>query len=89
MWQAATLVSLVGDQIMSMPVEVLEAELLRLPMADRVRLLDKVIASLDEDKMRDQAWDRLAAQRQSEIVRGESVPVLGPEFIEQLRSELS
>ena len=89
MWQAVTFVSLVGDQIMSMPVEVLEAEFLRLPTADRVRLLDKVIASLDEDKMRDQAWDRLAAQRQSEIVRGESVPVLGPEFMEQLRSELS
>ena len=74
---------------MSMPVEVLEAEFLRQSTADRVRLLDKVIASFDDDKMRDQAWDRLAAQRQSEIVRGESVPVLGPELMEQLRSELS
>ena len=74
---------------MSMPVEALEAEFLRLSTADRVRLLDRVIASLDEDKMRDQAWDRLAAQRQAEMVTGKSVPVSGPEFIEQLRSELS
>ena len=74
---------------MSMPVEALEAEFLRLSTADRVRLLDRVIASLDEDKMRDQAWDRLAAQRQAEMVAGKSVPVSGPEFIEQLRSELS
>ena len=74
---------------MSMPVEALEAEFLRLPTADRVRLLDRVIASLDQDKMRDQAWDRLAAQRQAEIAGGTSVPVSGPEFVEQLRAELS
>ncbi len=74
---------------MSMPVEALEVEFLRLPTADRVRLLDRVIASLDEDKLRDQAWDRLAAQRQAEIVAGESRAVPGPDFVEQLRAELS
>ena len=73
---------------MSMPVEVLQAEFLRLSTADRVRLLESVIASLDEDKLRDRAWDCLAAERQAEMVAGKSVPVSGPEFIEQLRSEL-
>ena len=74
---------------MPIPVEALEAEFLRLPAADRVRLLDRVIASLDADKSRDQAWDRLAAERQAEIEADPSVLVSGPEFLEQLRSELS
>lgn len=74
---------------MSMPVEALEVELMRLPTADRVRLLDRVIASLDADKARDQAWDRLAAVRQAEIASGASIPVPGSEFIEQLRAELA
>ena len=74
---------------MSMPVEALEAEFLRLPTADRVRLLDRVIASLDADKTRDQAWERLAAERQAEFKNGLSLPVDGPAFVEALRAELS
>lgn len=50
---------------MSLPVEALELEVLRLPVADRERLLDRVIASLDADKARDKAWDALAAKRDS------------------------
>jgi len=34
------------------PVEVLEAELLQLPKADRIRVLDRVVASLDADAAR-------------------------------------
>ena len=34
---------------MGMPVEVLEAELLQFPKADRIRVLDRVVASLDAD----------------------------------------
>jgi hypothetical protein len=74
---------------MSMPIEALEAELLRLPTADRARLLDRIIASLDADKARDEAWDRLAAQRDEEIERGQSTPVPGPEALARLRAELT
>ena len=74
---------------MPMPVEALEAEFLRLPTADRVRLLDRVIASLDADKARDQAWERLAAERQAEFKSGTSLPVDGASFVEKLRTELS
>lgn len=74
---------------MSMPVEALEAELLRLPTAERIRLLDRVIASLDADEARDEAWDRLAAQRDQEIETGTSLPVPGPEALMRLRAELS
>jgi hypothetical protein len=74
---------------MSLPLEVLELELLRLPPADRTRLLDRVIASLDADKARDKAWDDVAAARDAGIERGESVPVAGHDAIARLRSELT
>ena len=74
---------------MSLPVEALELEVLRLPTAERERLLDRVIASLDADKARDKAWDNLAAKRDAEIERGESTPVSGPEVVARLRAELS
>ena len=74
---------------MSLPAEALELEVLRLPTAERERLLDRVIASLDADKARDKAWDNLAAKRDLEIERGESTPVSGPEVVARLRVELS
>jgi Putative addiction module component len=74
---------------MTLPVEALELELLRLPTSERARLLDRVIASLDADKARDKAWDELAAQRDAEIERGESSPVSGPEVLARVRTELA
>jgi hypothetical protein len=73
---------------MSMPIEALEAELLRLPTIERARLLDLVVASLDADKGRDEAWDQLAALRDAEIDSGLSTPVSGPEAIRRLRANL-
>ena len=74
---------------MTLPVEALELEILRLPTSERARLLDRVIASLDADKARDKAWDELAAQRDAEIERGESSPVSGSEVLARLRAELA
>jgi len=51
---------------MGLPVEVLESELLQLPKADRIRVLDRVVASLDADAIRDAAWDAISAQRDAE-----------------------
>ena len=73
---------------MSLPIEALEAELLRLSAVERARLLDRVVASLDADKSRDEAWDSLAATRDAEIASGASIPVSGPEAIAKLRAEL-
>jgi Putative addiction module component len=89
LWQATNLDPLNKDPTMSLPVEALELEVLRLPAAERERLLDRVIASLDADKDRDKAWDNLAAKRDTEIERGESTPVSGPEVVARLRAELS
>ena len=73
---------------MSMPIEALEAELLRLPSVERARLLDLVVASLDADKARDDAWVRLAALRDAEIEGGLATPVPGPEAMARLRADL-
>ena len=89
LWQSTAVTPTHTVSTMTLPVESLELELLRLPTSERARLLDRVIASLDADKARDKAWDELAAQRDAEIERGESSPVSGPEVLARLRAELA
>ena len=55
---------------MSSTLETLQAEILRLPPADRARLLDRLIASLDVDASTEAAWDQLADQREKELAAG-------------------
>jgi Putative addiction module component len=74
---------------MTLLVEALELALLRLSTSERARLLDRVVASLDADKTRDKAWDKLAARRDVEIERGESSPVSGAKALARLRAELA
>lgn len=52
---------------MTIALETLQAEVLRLPPADRARLLDRLIASLDMDADAEAAWDELANQREQEL----------------------
>ena len=74
---------------MSRPIEALAEEVLQLPTEVRSRLLDRVVASLDADRARDQAWDAVAARRDAEIDSGSSASVLGPEVLARLRAELN
>ena len=69
-------------------IESLELELLGLPAVDRARLLDRVVASLDAERARDEAWDQVAATRDSEIERGTTSALSGDEAITRLRKEL-
>ena len=73
---------------MSRPFEALAEEVLQLPTEDRSKLLDRVVASLDADRKRDQAWDALAARRDAEIESGQEAAVPGPEVLTRLRAEL-
>ncbi|HQS99713.1 MAG: hypothetical protein B7Y26_10925 [Hydrogenophilales bacterium 16-64-46] len=54
---------------MSLPLEVLQAEVLGLPTADRAKLLDSLIGSLDADAEIEAAWDALAARFIAEFDR--------------------
>jgi len=62
---------------MTTALETLQAEVLRLPPADRAKLLDRLIASLDVDAGVEAAWDELADQREQELATGAvaAVPV--------------
>ena len=57
--------------------ETLQAEVLRLSPADRAKLLDRLIASLDVDANSEAAWDRLAETREQELQAGtaQAVPL--------------
>jgi putative addiction module component (TIGR02574 family) len=55
---------------MSIALETLQAEVLRLSPADRAKLLDRLIASLDMDASVEEAWDKLADQRERDVSTG-------------------
>jgi putative addiction module component (TIGR02574 family) len=56
-------------------LETLQAEVLRLSPADRAKLLDRLIASLDVDTDAEAAWDALADAREQEFDSGAAKPV--------------
>ena len=55
---------------MQATLETLQAEVLRLSPADRAKLLDRLIASLDVDPEAETAWDELADRREQELDTG-------------------
>jgi hypothetical protein len=74
---------------MSTSLEVLEAEVLQLAPADRSRLFERLIASLDLDADVEQAWDEVADRRERELDAGTALMVPAPEAIARLRQRLS
>jgi hypothetical protein len=73
---------------MGIPVEVLEAELLLLTKAERIRVLDRVVASLDADAARDAAWDAVAKERQIQAEADPSQLLPLDDVLARLRAEL-
>ena len=73
---------------MTIELEVLQTEVLRLSPADRARLLDRLIESLDGERTLDERWDQEAARRNAEIEEGSSIPVDGKEVVNRLRAEI-
>jgi len=72
---------------MSPTVAALEAEVLRLPAAERANLVNRLIASLDADPEVEEAWASEVEQRHAEIERGDVTLRAGPETLARLRSE--
>ncbi len=56
-------------------LEALQAEVMRLSSADRARLLDRLVASLDVDAEAEAAWDELADERDAEFSSGSAAAV--------------
>jgi putative addiction module component (TIGR02574 family) len=61
--------------MMSLSLEILEAEVLRLSAAERSRLLDRLIASLEADAEVEAEWDAIADRREAELDSGASKSV--------------
>ena len=60
-----------------MKIEEIEQELLKLPLAERARLAERLIASLDEDAEIEAAWMAEVRRRDKELVSGavEAIPL--------------
>ena len=70
-------------------LEVLEAEVLKLAPAERTRLLERLIASLDTDPEIEAAWDQEADRREAALASGAVSAVPGHEAIARLQARLS
>jgi putative addiction module component (TIGR02574 family) len=68
-------------------VETLEAAALQLTPADRARLVDRLIATLDPKPEVEEAWAAEVERRQSEIENGTVCPLPGPEALVKLKQE--
>ena len=73
---------------MTIPIEVLEAEVLSLPAADRSRLVDRLLASLGHDPEWVQAWSDEADRRESRVAEGQAQWVNGPDAVARARDAL-
>lgn len=72
---------------MSSTVEALEAEALQLPATERVRLIERLIASLDIDPEVDDAWAAEVERRNAEIESGAVSLIPGQEVVAKLKAE--
>jgi putative addiction module component (TIGR02574 family) len=68
-------------------VETLEAAGLQLTPADRARLVDRLIATLDADPEVEEAWATEVERRQTEIENGTVSSLPGPETLTKLKAE--
>jgi hypothetical protein len=73
---------------MSTPVHDLEAEVLSLPPEDRARLLERLIASFEQQSGAQRAWLELAKQRQAEARSGAVAMVPGDQALARVRARL-
>jgi len=72
---------------MSSTVEAIEAEALLLPAAERARLVERLIASLDADPEVEESWAAEVERRNAEIESGAVSLISGPEALAKLKAE--
>ena len=72
---------------MSSNVDALEAEVLQLPEAQRARLVERLIASLDADPAIEEAWAKEVERRQAQLESGAAKLRPGPETLAKLKAE--
>jgi Putative addiction module component len=73
---------------MSISADVIEAQALSLPQADRSRLVERLMASLGHDPEWEEAWADEADQREARIQNHPTRWVNGPEALTRIRATL-
>lgn len=71
---------------MSTSLEALQAEVSRLSPADRSRLLEHLIASLEVDDQVEAAWEAVADEREADLESGSVPPVAFEDAIARLEA---
>ena len=66
-------------------LEMLQAQVLSLSKEDRARLLERLVASLDDDTRAEEEWEQLAEARELELSTGEVTAVALQEAMARLR----
>lgn len=74
---------------MTTQVEMLEAEVLRLPAAERALLVQALVASLDEDASVEEAWAAEVDRRIAQIESGEVQLIPGSEALAKLKAKFA
>ena len=72
---------------MSSTIEAVEAEALQLSAAERARLVERLIASLDADPEIEEAWAAEVERRQAQLESGAAKLRPGPETLAKLKAE--
>ena len=72
---------------MSLTIEAIEAEALGLSAAERARLIEKLISSLEVDPEVEEAWAVEVERRHVEIESGAVSLIPGPEALARLKAE--
>jgi putative addiction module component (TIGR02574 family) len=72
-----------------MPSELLEAQLLQLPLDERAHLARLLIESLDEQPALDPQWLAEASRRAAELREGRMTAVPAPEVFDAARRSLA
>ena len=73
---------------MSITIETLEAEVLKLAPSERSRLLERLILSLDADAEVEDSWAREADRREAELDSGAVTAIPGDQMMDRLRARL-
>ena len=74
---------------MSTPVHDLEAEVLLLPLEDRARLLERLIASFEPRSPAQRAWLEVAQRRLADVESGKVAMRPGDEALARVRARIA
>lgn len=71
---------------MPINLDALQAQVLGLSKADRTRLLERLVVSLDVDAQAEEEWEQLADARDAELESGRVAPVALEDAMARLRA---